>query len=220
MVQLAVICKNISKRYYLERPRSLKKWFRAVFSPFESLVVFKDFSLRVKRGECILVQGTNGSGKSTLLKLIAGITTADSGEIKTYGKVVPLIELGAGFNYELTGRENILINATILGISKGMIEKITPEVIEFAEIESFIDVPLKRYSTGMLSRLAFSIAVFSQPEILLLDEIFAVGDQQFRRKSIKRLKEFKKKGVTIILCSHFNFNASLFDRKIVLRKAN
>ncbi len=216
MKEPAVILKNITKRYYLEKPRTFKKWFNTLFSPFEKFTVIECFSLTVRRGEFVLITGPNGSGKTTLLKLIAGITEPDSGLIKTYGKVVPLIELGAGFNYELTGLENIIINATILGIGKEKIKKIIPNIVRFSGLKNFINAPVKRYSTGMVMRLAFSIAVYSEPEILLLDEIFEVGDGKFRKKSVKKLEELQKNNVTIILCSHYYDYLSIIDKKIFL----
>lgn len=215
----ALILNNVTKQYYLEKPRTLKKWFRTLFSPFEKFTVIKNFSLTVNRGEFILITGTNGSGKTTLLKLIAKITEPNSGTIKTIGKVVPLIELGAGFNYELTGEENIIINATILGIPKSKIKEIEPKIINFSGIKKFINVPLKRYSSGMISRLAFSIAVFSEPDILLLDEVFAVGDEKFRKKSIAKLKEFNNKKVTILLSTNLNFDIPFTSRNIKLTKS-
>jgi len=213
-----IILKNITKKYYLEKPQTLKKLLKNLFHPFEKFTVIKNFSLTVNRGEFILLTGPNGSGKTTLLKLIAGIIKQDSGEIKTYGRIVPLIELGAGFNLELTGRENILINATILGLSKKEIKEKMNAIISFSEIDRFIDIPLKRYSTGMISRLAFSIAAFSNPDILLLDEVFAVGDINFRQKTFKILNQFKKQKKTIILTTNFPLMIKIVDRKIFLTK--
>jgi|SRR3989344_4560513 len=204
MKKPAITIDNLTKQYYLEKPRTLKKWFRTMFAPFERFTVLKNLSLTVDKGEFVLITGPNGSGKTTLLKLIAGITEPDRGKIITYGKIVPLIELGAGFNYELTGKENIITNAAILGISKQTLKKIIPKIINYSGIKNFIEVPLKRYSTGMLSRLAFSIAVYSDPDIILIDEIFAVGDEGFRKKSIKYLKQSQQQGRTIILTSHFS----------------
>ncbi|OGH11887.1 MAG: hypothetical protein A2857_02180 [Candidatus Levybacteria bacterium RIFCSPHIGHO2_01_FULL_36_15] len=216
MREPAVLLKNITKRYYLEKPRTFKKWFNTFFSPFSKLTVIDNFSLNVYEGEFVLITGPNGCGKTTLLKLIAGIIKSDKGIIKTYGRVVPLIELGAGFNNELTGQENAVINATILGVEKKKIKKIMPKIINFSGLKDFIDTPVKRYSSGMISRLAFSIAIYSEPDILLLDEIFAVGDEEFRKKSLNQLEVFKKKGVTIILCSHYDFKMQLIDRFIKL----
>lgn len=216
MNDFAVILKNITKRYYLEKPRTLKKWFNAIFRPFSKFTILDNFNLSVNKGEFVFITGPNGCGKTTLLKLIAGITFPDSGEITTRGRIVPLIELGAGFNHELTGKENVLINATILGIEKNKIKKIFPKIVAFSGLEKFIDIPVKRYSSGMISRLAFSIAAYSEPDILLLDEIFAVGDEEFRKKSITLLNNFKKNKITIILCSHYPFELNSIDRKITL----
>ena len=210
MKQPPILIKNITKQYYLEKPRTLKKWFKTIFTPFEKFTVLRNFSLTVNKGEFILIAGPNGSGKTTLLKLIAGITEPDSGTVKTNGKIVPLIELGAGFNHDLTGQENIITNAAILGINKKKLKNIFPKIIRFSGVKNFIDVPLKRYSTGMLSRLAFSIAVYSEPDIILIDEIFAVGDENFRNKSIGYLRRSQKKGKTILLTSHFS---NLFEIK-------
>lgn len=216
----AIILQNITKQYYLEKPRTLKKWFSHIFSPFEKFTVINNFSLKVNKGDFILISGSNGSGKTTLLKLMAGITDPDKGKITTYGKIVPLIELSAGFNHELTGRENIMINATILGIEKKRIKQIIPKIIKFSGLDNFIDVPLKRYSSGMVSRLAFSIAIFSQPDILLLDEIFAVGDEKFRKKSTEQLKNFKKEGRTVILTTHIDYKFDFIDRYIKLKDSS
>lgn len=210
----AIIIKNITKEYYLEKPKTLKNWFKNLFSPFKKYTVFKNFSLTVNKGDFLIINGPNGSGKTTLLKLIAGITYPDKGEIKTYGKVVPLIELGAGFNFELTGLENIWINGTILGIEKEKLKELIPTIIKFSELKDFINIPLKRYSTGMISRLAFSIAIYSNPDILLLDEIFAVGDEKFRKKSEKKLNSFIKKNKTIVMTTNIKISEKfLFNKK-------
>jgi len=217
MNQPIIQIENITKQYYLEKPRTLKKWFRHLFSPFEKFTVIKNFSLRINKGEFIVITGPNGSGKTTLFKLITGITNPDKGKIVTRGKIVPLIELSAGFNAELTGRENIMVNATILGIEKTRILQIIPKIIKFSGLHNFIDVPIKRYSTGMTSRLAFSIAIYSKPDIFLIDEIFAVGDERFRKKSIKKIIEFKRKGVTILLSTNYNMKWSFIDKTIILK---
>jgi len=216
MKESVIIINKITKEYYLEKPRTLKKWFKTLFSPFEKFTVIRDFSVIINKGDFVLITGRNGSGKTTLLKLIAGIIEPDKGILKTEGRIVPLIELGAGFNYELTGRENIITNATILGIPKKKIEKIIPKIIGFSELNTFIDVPLKRYSTGMVSRLAFAIAAYSEPDILLLDEVFAVGDEGFRQKTLVKLKEFKKNRVTILLSTNYDFNTPFVNKHINL----
>lgn len=217
MNEPVIIIDNVTKQFYLERAKTLKSWFGYLLSPFKKFLVLKDFSLKVNKGEFVLITGSNGSGKTTLLRLIAGITDPDKGKIITRGKIVPLIELSAGFNNELTGRENIMTYATILGIEKKRIYEIIPKIIKFSGLHNFIDIPIKRYSTGMVSRLSFSIAVYSKPDILLLDEIFAVGDRKFREKSMKLLMRFKKRGVTIILCTHFEGRIKVFDKQISLK---
>ena len=216
MKKKVIEIKNVTKQYYLEKPRTLKKWFKTFLSPFDKFTVLKNFSLKIKKGEFVLITGPNGSGKTTLLKLIAGITEPDAGEIKTIGRVVPLIELGAGFNFDLTGVENILINAAILGISKSKIKKIMPKIIRFSGIKEFINIPLKRYSTVMVSRLAFSIGIHSDPDLLLIDEVFAVGDEEFKKKAFAKLNELKSKKITVIISSHFNFDSNFIDKKIVI----
>lgn len=214
----AVIIKNITKEYYLEKPKTLKNWFKNIFTPFKKYTVFNNFSLTVNKGDFLVINGPNGSGKTTLLKLIAGITYPDKGEIKTFGRVVPLIELGAGFNYELTGIENIWINGIILGIEKEKLKNLIPKIVQFSELEDFINIPLKRYSTGMITRLAFSIASYSEPDILLLDEIFAVGDERFRYKIMNFLFNFKKNKKTLILATNILVETKIFNKKIHLNK--
>lgn len=214
----AVIIKNISKKYYFEKPKTIKNWVNNFMSPFDKFIVIDNFSLTVEKGEFIVITGPNGCGKTTLLRLMSGITEPDHGSITMNGKVVPLIDLGAGFNSELTGRENAIINATILGIKKRDILEILPKVIDFSELNSFIDIPLKRYSTGMIARLAFSIAVYAQPDILLLDEVFAIGDERFQKKSLDKLHQLKRKGVTIILVSHYYQWIDQIDRIVRLPK--
>jgi len=213
-----VIIKNISKKYYFEKPKTIKNWVNNFMTPFDKFTVIDNFSLTVQKGEFVVVTGPNGCGKTTLLRLMADITEPDQGSISMNGKVVPLIDLGAGFNNELTGRENTMINATILGIKKRNILEILPKIIDFSELNNFIDIPLKRYSTGMIARLAFSIAVFAQPDILLLDEVFAIGDERFQKKSLDKLHELKGKGVTIILVSHYYQWIDKIDRIVKLPK--
>lgn len=216
----AVKLSNVSKKYYLERPKTLKKYFKNFFSPFQKFTVIKNLSFTVDKGDFVVILGANGSGKTTLLKLISGITLPDKGTITTVGKVVPLIELGAGFNYELTGKENILINAAILGIERSTIQKSMQNIIKFSGLRRFINIPLKRYSSGMLSRLAFSIGIHSSPDILLLDEIFAVGDKSFREKSSRVLAELRQKKITIILTAHDKVNYLIKPDKIIKISSN
>lgn len=171
-------------------------------SNYDEFWALKKINIDIKHGETVGLIGVNGSGKSTLLKLIAKILYPDTGHIKTTGKIATLIELGAGFHPELTGRENIYINASILGFSKREIDEKFDEIVEFSELEKFIDNPIKSYSSGMYVRLGFAVAINVNPNILLTDEILAVGDENFQKKCLKRIEEFKKKGKTIIYVSH------------------
>lgn len=178
---------------------------KTLFSDLQSDEVFaalKGVSFEVKRGKTLSVIGENGSGKSTLLKILAGISKPSKGEVVTDGRISALIELGAGFHPEISGRENIFINGSILGLSKKRIEEKLDDIIKFAELEDFIDNPVKTYSSGMYMRLGFSIAINVDPDILLIDEVLAVGDASFVPKCLDKINEFKRKGKTIIFVSH------------------
>ena len=169
---------------------------------FNKFSALKNVSLEISRGESWGLIGENGCGKSTLLKVISGIYRPSSGSVTVNGSIAPLIELGAGFDLELTARENIFLNGAVLGYSKAFIEEKFDEIIEFAELQKFVDVPLKNYSSGMKSRLAFSIASMVRPEILILDEVLSVGDGAFRVKSESKMMEIIKNGATTLLVSH------------------
>ncbi len=172
---------------------------RSYHSDFTAL---ENISLTVKQGETFGIIGPNGAGKSTLLKIIANTLRPTSGEIRRNGRIAALLELGAGFNPELTGEENIFLTAYLMGLTKAEIESKKREIIEFSELDDFISRPVKTYSSGMHVRLAFSIATSVNPDILIIDEALAVGDQHFQKKSVDRLVEFKKGGKTIVFCSH------------------
>ena len=161
-----------------------------------------DVSVEIPWGQTVGVVGQNGSGKSTFLKLVAGITLPNSGTVQVNGRVAPLLELGAGFHPELTGRENVFLTAAVLGIREELIRERLPAIIAFAELEEFIDVPVKFYSTGMFLRLGFSVGLEVDPDILLLDEVMAVGDERFQEKSAEKILEFREKGKTIVFVSH------------------
>ncbi|MFN3739300.1 MAG: ABC transporter ATP-binding protein [Thermodesulfovibrionales bacterium] len=179
----------------------------------------KGINLTVQRGECVGLYGPNGAGKSTILKLIASVTYPTKGNLKVRGRVAPLIELGAGFHMDLTGRENIFINGAILGMSIKEIRSKLNEIIEFSELGQFINMPVKKYSSGMYLRLGFSIAVHSFADILLIDEILAVGDEDFQKKCKYRLEEFKKEGKTLLIVSHDrSLMESFTDRIIFLNR--
>ena len=172
-----------------------------------SFWALKDISFEVKQGDCVGILGRNGAGKSTLLKIITRITTPTKGQIKIKGKVTSLLEVGTGFHHELTGRENIYLNGAILGMKKAEIRKKFDQIVSFSEIEDFIDTPVKRYSSGMKVRLAFSVAVHLDSEILITDEVLAVGDMKFRQKCIAKMKEISTESNRTILFVSHNVNA-------------
>ena len=177
--------------------------------PAETFTALQDVSLRVAAGETVGVIGPNGSGKSTLLKLVAGITKPTSGTVNVKGRISALIELGAGFHPEISGRENIFINGIMLGLSKREVVQKFEEIVEFAELEDFIDAPVKTYSSGMYARLGFAVAIHVNPDVLLVDEILAVGDQGFTHKCLDKFAEFRRRGKTILLVTH---SLSLVER--------
>jgi len=198
---------NVTHRYRVirERPDSLREAFTKILRHHQSVEVFealKSVSLEVAEGEVLGIIGRNGSGKSTLLKLIAGVFKPTEGQVHLEGTVAPLIELGAGFHPDLTGRENILLNGLLLGLSKADIRRREERIIEFAEIGNFIDSPVKQYSSGMFMRLAFAIATEVDPDILLVDEILAVGDAEFQEKCYARLLRSRNQGKTIVMVTH------------------
>lgn len=206
---------NISKRYNINRQRvgyvTLRDTMVNLFKhPFKSLQqkkdefwALKDLNFTVNRGEVIGIVGHNGAGKSTLLKILSQITPPTTGEIKIHGRVGSLLEVGTGFHPELSGRENIFLNGAILGMKKREIEKKFDEIVEFAEIAKFIDMPVKYYSSGMYVRLAFSVAAHMEPDILIIDEVLAVGDIEFQKKCLGKMDEItKKEGRTILFVSH------------------
>ena len=164
--------------------------------------VLHEVSFKVKRGESIGLIGHNGAGKSTLLKLIAEIYKPTKGTVKVNGKVAPLLNLGAGFDYESSGKENVYLNGAILGYSRKEIAKKYEEIVEFAELKDYMHIPLKNYSSGMVARLGFAIAIDVQPDILLVDEILSVGDENFRKKCAQKVNELRERGVTFVIVSH------------------
>ena len=201
--------RNVSKKFrvYHEKSLNLKYAFLNFIrgkksSYYDEFWALKNINMNIKKGETIGIIGENGSGKSTLLKLMARILFPDEGHIYTEGKIAALIEIGAGFHSELSGRENIYINASILGFKKKEIDASLEEIVEFSGIEKFIDNPIKTYSSGMYVRLGFSIAINVDPDLLLIDEILAVGDENFQKKCLKKFDRFRNEGKTIILVSH------------------
>jgi len=179
----------------------------------------KNINLKVKKGGCVGLYGPNGSGKTTILKIIASVTYPTIGEVNIRGRVAPLISVGAGFHKDLTGKENIFMNGSIIGMRISEIKDNFDSILEFAELEKFVDMPIKRYSSGMRVRLGFSIAIHSKAEILLIDEILAVGDQSFRNKCSDKLKELVRSDITIVMVSHdINRMKEITDRIIYIEK--
>lgn len=196
---------NVSKKYYLQKQKTFKEFLPSFFlgeTWAKEFWALSDITFSLSRGESLGILGKNGAGKSTLLKLIAGVTAPTKGIVEVHGRVSPLIELGAGFHPELTGRENIYLNGSIMGMQNKDIDKNLSDIIQFAELTEFIDQPIKHYSSGMYMRLAFSVAIAQTPDILIIDEIFAVGDAAFREKCIKKMEEFRSKKVSFIIVSH------------------
>jgi ABC-2 type transport system ATP-binding protein len=193
---------NIAKEQF----NSLKEYFIAMtrhelkFKPFHAL---KNISFSVEKGESVGLVGTNGSGKSTMLKIIAGVLSPSEGKVTVNGNIAPLIELGAGFDRELTARENIYLNGALLGYRKEFIDENFDRIVEFAELQKFMDMPLKNYSSGMVARIAFSIATITEPDLLIVDEALSVGDKFFREKCEARISELvNSKNVTVLFVSH------------------
>ncbi len=207
MAEKMIEVKNVSMKFRMsdEPINSLKEIFTTALTgklKYNEFLALDDVSFDLEKGKTLGLIGKNGAGKSTTLKLISGILKPTSGNIIVRGNVVPMLELGAGFDLELTGRENIYLNGAILGYSKDYLQSKFNEIVEFAEISEFIDMPIRNYSSGMMARLAFSIASVVQPEILIVDEILAVGDVAFQEKSFNRMKELMSGGATVLFVSH------------------
>ncbi|BCW55187.1 MULTISPECIES: ABC transporter ATP-binding protein [Micrococcaceae] len=203
----AIEVSDISKQFVLRHTRSIKEavvWLvkgrKGDLS--EKFHALKNVSLNVEAGETVALLGLNGSGKSTLLKHISGVMLPDSGTVKTRGRVAGLIEVGAGFHPDLSGRDNVFLNGAILGMTEQQIKDRFDDIVEFSEIGQFIDTEVKFYSSGMYLRLAFSVAVHTDPEVFLIDEILAVGDEPFQRKCIDKIQELAQDGKTLVVVSH------------------
>lgn len=201
---------NVSMKFNLgiEKNFSLKQFFINLFRPKskkpkkEDFWALKDVTFDVKKGEVVGFIGSNGAGKSTMLKVIAGVMKPTKGKVTVNGNICPMIELGAGFDMELTARENIYLNGAVLGYSKEFIEQKFDEIVEFSELKEFLDVPVRNFSSGMTARLAFSIATVVDPEILIVDEILSVGDIAFQKKSEAKMKSMIGGGTTVLFVSH------------------
>jgi len=205
MSEPAVLVENVSKefRQFSERNQTIKSAvMRGRVSRFRTFAALTDVSLRVEQGETLGLIGGNGSGKSTLLKCIARILRPESGTIRTRGRISALLEVGSGFHPELTGRENVFLSGAIHGLNRKKISSLFDEIVAFAGVENFIDEPVKNYSSGMYVRLGFSAAVAVRPDVLLADEILAVGDADFQEKCLARIEDMRKQGTTIVFVSH------------------
>ncbi len=222
----AIEVNNVNKQFVLRHTRSMKEalvWLikgrKGDLS--EKFHALRDVSVVVEQGETVALLGFNGSGKSTLLKHISGVMLPDSGSVRTRGRVAGLIEVGAGFHHDLSGRENVYLNGAILGMSEAQINERFDSIVEFAEIGQFIDTEVKFYSSGMYLRLAFSIAVHTDPEVFLIDEILAVGDEPFQKKCLEKIAQLSKEGKTLVVVSHdLDLVAGICARGVLLDHGN
>jgi ABC-2 type transport system ATP-binding protein/lipopolysaccharide transport system ATP-binding protein len=223
---IALALEGVSKHYSLALQKEatdvksmllhLPRFLSNARRPF---VALDDVTVRVRRGESLGIIGPNGSGKSTMLRVMAGITPPTSGKLIANGRVVGLLELGSGFHQQITGRENALLNAVLLGLTLAEAREILPEIIEFSELGQFIDQPMRTYSSGMYFRLGFSVAVHVRPEILLIDEVLAVGDAQFQDKCMNHIHGLRAQGVTLVLVTHDMLSLPKFcDRGVLLEQ--
>lgn len=204
--EYSIIVENVYKTFnvYLDKANTIKEKLLFLFSrnKKQKREVLKGISLKIKKGEVVALIGTNGSGKSTLLKLLTKIIYPNKGKIETNGKLTSLLELGAGFHPDFSGRENIYFNASIFGLTKKEIDSRLEDIIEFSELKDFIDSPVRTYSSGMYMRLAFSVAINVDADILLIDEILSVGDEHFQNKCFEKMLELKKQGKTMVFVTH------------------
>jgi ABC-2 type transport system ATP-binding protein len=222
----AIEVSDISKQFVLRHTRSIKEavvWLAKgrkgdLSEKFHAL---KNVTIEVKAGETVALLGLNGSGKSTLLKHISGVMLPDSGTVRTRGRVAGLIEVGAGFHPDLSGRDNVFLNGAILGMTEQQVKERFDDIVEFSEIGQFIDTEVKFYSSGMYLRLAFSVAVHTDPEVFLIDEILAVGDEPFQRKCIDKIQELARNGKTLVVVSHdLDLVSRICERGVVLEHGN
>ncbi|MBT5749699.1 MAG: ABC transporter ATP-binding protein [Flavobacteriales bacterium] len=215
---IAIKVKNVTKVYHLyDKPQDR---FKEALHPFRKsyhhdFFATNDISFEIKKGETVGIIGKNGAGKSTLLKMITGVLTPTSGDIQVNGKIASLLELGAGFNPEMTGLENIYLNGTLMGFSHQEMEPKIEAILEFADIGEFISQPVKVYSSGMFARLAFSVAINVEPDILIVDEALSVGDARFQSKCIRKMEELAKKGITILVVTHDMQSVNKFCKEVI-----
>jgi lipopolysaccharide transport system ATP-binding protein len=212
-------CVNVGKKYRVSRPGAARRWTDVFTAPMDDFWALRGVSFEVAPGDVLGVIGPNGAGKSTLLKLLSSITAPSEGEIRIRGRLAALIEVGSGFHPELTGRENVFLSGTILGLRRREIAARLDSIVEFAGIGAFLDVPVKWYSSGMYVRLGFAVAAQLEPDVLLVDEVLAVGDAAFQAKCLERIMELRRRGATIIFISHdLGTVERLCDRAILLQE--
>jgi ABC-2 type transport system ATP-binding protein len=217
-----IVVRDVSKRFVLRHTHSFKETFVALFKRKKlstSFDALHEVALTISEGESVALLGFNGSGKSTLLKLISGVLRPDDGEVLTRGRIAGLIEVGAGFHPDLSGRENVYLNAAILGMTRKEVDARFDEIVEFSEIGEFIDTEVKHYSSGMFVRLAFAVAIHTTVDIMLVDEILSVGDEPFQKKCLDKIRELQLQGKTMVVVSHdLDTVANLCKRGILLRQ--
>ena len=213
-------CERVAKRYRKKTGHGLgdlARWLWRAARARDEFWALKDVSFELARGEALGVIGPNGSGKSTLLKLLAGVSAPTKGRIEVHGRLAALLELGAGFHYELTGEENICLNGAVLGMTRREIAARFDEIVAFAELAEFISMPVKHYSSGMVARLGFAVAVHSAPEVLLVDEVLSVGDMSFQKKCQERIERLRAEGTALVLVTHsLPLVAQLCERAMLL----
>ena len=201
-----IVCEKVSKFFRLQTGKKLiREHVGDIIDSSEEedrFYALRDVSFTVERGESLGIVGRNGAGKSTLLSVITGLAKPDAGKVEVNGRVAPLLEIGSGFHSDLTGRENLRLNASLLGLSRAETDKLQPAIIDFADIGDHIDAPLRTYSSGMMLRLAFGVAMQLKPEILIVDELLAVGDAGFQAKCLKRIEEMLSSGASLLFVSH------------------
>lgn len=221
MTNTVLTVENLSKQFHLRHNRGgLKQKLVGVFSERhrerkETFNALSDVSFTLSKGESLALIGHNGSGKSTLLQLVSGILKPTSGQVTSKGRIAPLIELGVGFHHELTGAENIFLNASLFGLRNKETQARFNEIVEFSGLGEFIDTPVKNYSSGMYMRLGFSVAVHVQPQILLADEVLAVGDAEFQNKCFERIRDMQEEGMALILVTHSHDQARQFCSRFI-----
>lgn len=218
----AIEVNHLSKRFRKYYDKTLKGYFISLAKRekrYEQFHALHDVSFAVKKAEAFAIIGDNGAGKSTLFKILSGIIDKDHGDVTVNGKIAPLIELSAGLSRDLSGKENIRLNCAIFGLNREQIETVYPKIVDFAELKEFIDMPVKFYSSGMKARLGFSIAVHIDAEIILIDEVLAVGDKDFKKKCYAKMRELKREGKTIVIISHsLKPLKDICDRALILKK--